>query len=273
MESHGKTQQVGGNVSLAYQRQSAVLRRIDGLDRNDTCIAYQKKVMLLARRVVERLPSDTPIQYDDLVSYGSIGLLEAFDRYDGSRGIKFSTYAEYRIRGAMLDALRSNDTFTRRRRQLAKRIDHATTSLRLELGREPEPQEVADAMGVDLDDYWSSLDRVTPVNVVSLDYRIEDGDEGRTLLDQLPGDSDLPDHGRNVADVRGALRDAIKALPERERHCVLMYYGKEMSLAEIGQVFEVTPSRISQILSKARGTLRKKLMGKVGMADLEFLDG
>ena len=257
--------------SVAYQRQSSSVRLIDGRDRNETCVAYQRKVMLLARRVVERLPSDTPVMYDDLVSYGAIGLLEAFDRYDGSRGIKFGTYAEYRIRGAMLDALRSNDTFTRRRRQLAKRIDHATTEMRRSLGRDPEPQDVAEFMGIELDDYWSSVERVTPINIVSIDATVDDGDEGRSLLEQIPGNSELPDQARNIADVRGALKSAIKALPERERHCILMYYGKELSLAEIAAVYEVTPSRISQILSKARATLRKKLTGKVHMDELEML--
>lgn len=259
--------------SLAYQRQLRPERRIDGLNRDQVCVEYQKKVLLLARRVIERLPSDTAVMYDDLVSYGAIGLLEAFDRYDGSRGIKFSTYAEYRIRGAMLDALRSNDTFTRRRRQLAKRMDHATTEVRRSLGRDPEPQEVADFMGVDLDEYWGAMDRVTPINLVSIDAQVDDGDEGRTLLEQLPGDSALPDQPLDASDLRRMLKEAILALPERERHCVMMYYGKDLSLAEIAEVLEVTPSRISQILSKARGSLRKKLAGNVGLDDLDLLAG
>jgi len=256
--------------SLAYQRQVRSERHIDGLTRSEICVAYQNKVLLLARRVIERLPSDTPVMYDDLVSYGAIGLLEAFDRYDGSRGIKFSTYAEYRIRGAMLDALRSNDTFTRRRRQLAKRIDHAATQCRQKLGRDPDPLDVAQALGLDLEEYWGVLDRVTPINLVSIDAQVDDEDEGRTLIEQLPGDSEQPDQDLDRMDLRRQLRKAVMALPERERHCILMYYGKDLSLAEIAEVFEVTASRISQILSKARGALRKKLSGLVGVEDLDL---
>ncbi len=115
----------------AYKQTPTGGRRIDGMTRQEACLHYQGKVLLLARRLAERLPRDSELQLGDLVSYGAIGLLEAFDRYDGTRNILFSTYAEYRIRGAMLDALRSNDTFSRRRRQLCKRIEHATHEVRL----------------------------------------------------------------------------------------------------------------------------------------------
>lgn len=248
-------------------------RRVDGLTRDEACVRFQGKVLLLARRIVERLPSDTPIQLDDMVSYGAIGLLEAFDRYDGSRNIQFSTYAEYRIRGAMLDALRSNDSFSRRRRQLAKQVQHASTQVRRAVGRDPEPQEVADELGITLDEYWIAMDRVTPVNHVSLDSPDgDDGEEGRTLVEQLfDPNASTPDHDLDVDWLRDELRQAIGSLPERERHCVLMYYGKELSLAEIAQVYDVTPSRISQILSKARGKLRKLLSERVDARDLCLL--
>ena len=103
-------------------------RRVEGMTRDEVCHRFQRKVILLARRLSERLPSDASMQFDDLVSCGAIGLLEAFDRFEPSRGIQFSTFAEYRIRGAMLDALRSSDTFSRRRRQLANRIADLVTA-------------------------------------------------------------------------------------------------------------------------------------------------
>ena len=261
-------------TATAYQRQADQdVRRIDGLTRQEACIQYQGKVLLLARRLSERLPPDSEVGLDDLVSYGAIGLLEAFDRYDGGRNIQFSTYAEYRIRGAMLDALRSNDTFSRRRRQLARRIEHATDEVRRVQGREPDPIEIADALEISLEEYWSAVDRVSPISLVSIDGQAADADdESRTLLEQIENTSSpLPDRDLDVADLRTHLKDAVKALPERERHCILMYYGKELSLAEIAEVYGVTASRISQILSAARGRLKKKLAVHVDTNDLELL--
>ncbi len=260
--------------ALAYQQQAlAPERRIDGLTRQEVCVRYQAKVMLLARRLAERLPPDCQVEMGDLVSYGAIGLLEAFERFDDSRDIQFSTYAEYRIRGAMLDALRSNDTFSRRRRQLSRRIESAAQELRRELGREPEPVEVAQQMGIDLDDYWSAMDRVSPISVVSLDSSGSgDDDEGRSLLDSIENESAVrPDLDLGATDLRRVLREAISGLPERERHCVMMYYGKELSLAEIAEVYGVTASRISQVLTGARDRLRRRLAEDVELSDLEVL--
>lgn len=259
--------------ALAYQQQAvAPERRVDGLTRQEACVRYQGKVLLLARRLAERLPPDCQVELGDLISYGAIGLLEAFERFDDSREIQFSTYAEYRIRGAMLDALRSNDTFSRRRRQLARKIEHAAQDLRRGLGREPEPLEVAEQLGIDLDDYWAAMERVSPISVVSLDSGAGDDDETRTLLEQIENEASArPDADLGATDLRRLLRQAIGSLPERDRHCVLMYYGKELSLAEIAQVYGVTPSRISQILSGARARLRKRLASDVELSDLEVL--
>ncbi len=246
-------------------------RLVEGLTRDQVCHKYQGKVMLLARRLAERLPPDASMQYEDLVSCGAIGLLEAFERYDKSRGIQFSTFAEYRIRGAMLDALRSNDSFTRRRRQLANRIADATESVRREVGREPRPEEVARWLDVDLETYWSAVDRVQPISMVSIDASADDEDEGRSLLETLvAGSLDEPDRRLVIAEIKQHLSQAITGLSERKRQCVLMYYGKEMSLAEIGKVYNVTPSRISQILSEARRTLRKKLERVMDSGDLSL---
>lgn len=253
----------------AYVQQSE--RRIDGMTRNEACVHFQGKVSLLARRLSERLPDDSALALGDLISYGAIGLLEAFDRFDGSRNIQFSTYAEYRIRGAMLDALRAGDSFSRRRRQLARRVDDAVSVLRKREGRPPEPQEVATHLGVTLEEYWVAVERVAPHSHLSLDAQVGD-DEGRSLSEQLfDPEAALPDHAMDVDWLRDELADAIGELPERERHCVMMYYGKELSLAEIAAVYEVTASRISQILSKARASLRKKLDRRLDDEDLGLL--
>jgi len=248
--------------------------RIDGMTRNEACLHYHGKVVLLARQLSERLPTGASLLCEDLVSFGAIGLLEAFDRFDESRGIRFSTFAEYRIRGAMLDALRSTDPFPRRRRQLARRIEGVTQTLRKELGREPEASEIADTLGIGLEEYYRAADKVKPVSHVPLDAPVGDDEEGRSLVEQLAGPAiNSPDLRLDVSEVRARLKEAIKELPEKKRLIVLMYYGKNMNLAEIAAVYDVTPSRISQILSGARKSLRKKLAQHVSLADLpEHLD-
>jgi len=251
--------------------QTPVERSVEGMSRTEVTQRFQGKIVLIARQLSERLPADSSVHYEDLVSYGAIGLLEAFERYDASRGILFSTFAEYRIRGAMLDALRSNDTFTRRRRQLAKRIEAASDSLKRELGRNPEPEEVANRLQIDMDQYWAAIDRVKPISLVSIDgvLQDEDGNEGRALVEQLTTAAhEDPSHNLHVTEVKRHLKEAVKALPEKQRHCVMMYYGKDLSLAEIAAVYEVTPSRISQILSQAKSSLRKKLLHLVDQGDL-----
>jgi len=249
--------------------------RVEGLTREEVTRHYQRKILLIARQIVDRLPSSVSMEFEDLVSYGAIGLLEAFDRFDEARGIQFSTFAEYRIRGAMLDALRGEDTFTRRRRQLARRIEAATLNLRRELGREPQPVEVADCLGISVEDYWAALDRVKQITHVSIDQAVsQEEDSGRSMVEQLTIDpGNHPGRRLQVAEVKRHLKEAVLALPEQQRQCVMMYYGKELSLAEIAEVYSVTPSRISQILSEARGRLRKKLLNKVERQDLSLENG
>jgi len=242
-------------------------RLVEGLDRDQTCVRYQDKVFLVARRIHERLSRHASVEIDDLVSWGAIGLLEAFERFDASKGVKFSTYAEHRIRGTIYDQLRARDTSTRRRRDLAKRVEAARRRLLGKMGREPEPQELADELEITLDDYWAAVRKTAPTTHVSVDS--PDEDTGRPLLEVLASREDTSvEQQMVVQQVREALRHAIKQLPERHRHCVMMYYDKEMSLAEIAAVYDVSVSRISQIISDARRRLRKMLADAVDLADL-----
>lgn len=244
-------------------------RRVEGLTRDEVCEKYRSKVLLLARRVFERAP-DASVQIEDLTSCGAIGLLEAFDRFDPSRGIQFSTYAEYRIRGAMYDALRNNDTFTRRRRQLAKKLENAAEAVRRKTGQEPKPKDVAAHLEMSLDQYWLARDQVKPISHTSINStESESENEGRSLLERLmdPANQET-DVTMMIKEVRMQLQSCIEELPDRQRKCVLMYYGKDMSLAEIAKVYDVTVSRVSQILSEARTKLRKKLAPLVDRKDL-----
>lgn len=243
---------------------------IDGMTREKICQRYQGRIMLLARRLSDRLPSGTELTREDLASCGAIGLLEAIDRFDETRNIQFTTYAEYRIRGAMMDALRASDTFSRHRRKLARRIQDATRALALKLGRLPEPEEVAEHLDMDIEEYWQAVHRVAPVSYVSLDdTEGPDGDdEGRVRAESMVGtDADTAFRALLQKEARDHLKDAIARLPERKRTCVLLYYGRDMSLAEIAAVYKVTPSRICQILGEARRDLRRALRGTIEPAD------
>lgn len=253
------------------------VRTVEGMTRDEVCRKFAGKVQMLARRVFERLSKDSGVQIEDLVSHGSIGLLEAFDRFDPNRAIQFSTFAEYRIRGAMYDALRENDVFSRRHRMLARKVQTATEALRNQLGDDPAPEDVAKQLGITLEDYWAVVDRTKPVVHISIDGPVDDdegaGGAGRTFLDRwLSAPNASPDNALILEEVRQSLSDAIAALPDRHRECILMYYGKGLTLAEIAAVYEITVSRVSQILTEARERLRKKMNGLIDAHDaaLEF---
>ncbi len=256
-------------------RRDQAERRIDGLTRDESCERYRSRVLIVARRVGERLPPDCPLVVEDLAAFGAIGLLEAFDRFEPERNILFSTFAEYRIRGAMMDALRQNDSFTRYRRQMAREMESVRTDMSRELGRQPEPEELAGRLDVPMKTYWHMHETTQPISYVSLYEGSDDGgeDSGRSLAEVLAGsEGDDPVRALIGQDARWLLKAAIKELPERKRQCIVLYYGRQLNLSEIASVFDVTPSRISQILTAARKDLREMLEDQVEMGDLEWGD-
>lgn len=232
------------------------------MSREEVCQAFQSKILSIARRVHEHVACDEAgVSLEDLAAHGVLGLLEAYDRYDASHGSGFAQFAEFRIRGAMLDALRTMDTFTRRRHQASRRLRDASAAAAAALGRAPEPAEVARCMGVDLDEYWRTRDVASPVVLVPMDQAVDaDGGIRQALL---PECANMAPVRIAVEEARAALRDAIAALPERERQVVLLYYGRDLDLAEIGATLGVTASRVCQVLSAARGKLRATLAAAV----------
>jgi RNA polymerase sigma factor for flagellar operon FliA len=260
-------------LSTLKPYQIASRKRIDGMDRDETCEHYRWKVVLIARRVFLRQGGHETVTVDDLAACGALGLIEAFERFDPARGVHFAAYAEYRIRGAMFDALRSEDAFSRRRRNMAKRVQHAALRVQHREGREAEPQEVADELGITLEEYWDVVDRVKPVHLSSLDQPVGEGeDDGVPLIERLMEEGEpTVDRDLFMEQVRAHLKNAVAELPERERQCVLLYYGKDMTQAEIAAVYGVTVPRISQILTAARERLRKKLLKVLDMDDINAL--
>jgi RNA polymerase sigma factor for flagellar operon FliA len=230
--------------------------------REEICAAYQARVLAIARRVYEHVACDEAgMTLEDLAAHGAIGLLEAYERYDTSHGVGFSEFAEFRIRGAMLDALRTMDTFTRRRHQASRRLRDATTGAAAALGGAPGAAEIARFMGVELEEYWRTRDAASPVVMVSVEAATDaDGSIRHALLPEV---GNVAPVRMAVEEARAALRQAIAALPERERQVVLLYYGRDLNLAEVGETLGVTPSRVCQVLSAARGKLRTALAAAV----------
>ncbi|MGK2964280.1 MAG: sigma-70 family RNA polymerase sigma factor [Tepidiformaceae bacterium] len=221
----------------------------------------------LVKYVVGRMAIGLPavLDHEDIISYGTIGLIEAVDRFDDSRGVKFETYAITRIRGAIIDALRGLDRLPRSLRQKARAIDAASQELSRDLDRMPTDFEVADALGVSLPEYQKTLVNVSWVTV-SLDGMLdqhEDHDGAGMEVAIADPESDKftgeIEHKELLADLAGA----VSALPERELHIVSLYYQEALTMREIAQVLSISESRVCQLHARAVARLRSSLTAKV----------
>ncbi|EGA65554.1 RNA polymerase sigma factor FliA [Vibrio brasiliensis] len=220
--------------------------------------AFLEKYSVLVKRIAHHLLGRLPpsVQVEDLIQAGMIGLLEAQKNYDGSKGASFETYAGIRIRGAMLDDIRRGDWVPRSVHKHNREVSQAISELEGQLNRDPSDAEVAQHMGISLEQYHTIL---TDINCSRL-VGIEDLGVSEDVIS--PDDRDeenLPFQG--VADeyFRKALIDSIKSLPEREALVLSLYYDEELNLKEIGEVIGVSESRVSQILSQSMQRLRTKL--------------
>ena len=241
---------------------STVIQEIEISQENRDAVIkeFAPMVKYVANRIALRLPPH--IEVDDLVSVGVLGLIDAIQKYDPTRGAKFKTYAEFRVRGAILDELRSMDWVPRSVRQKAASMDAVVQKLQAQLGRPPEDDEVAAALGLSLDDFFSTLNQTRSMPVLSLeDLGIsKDTGEQQSLLDCLAGKSDAdPQTQLRLNELKTIIAKAIDALPEKERLMVSLYYYEELTMKEIGEVLSITESRVSQIHSKAVYRLRTKL--------------
>lgn len=217
-------------------------------------LAEMPRVHYIARRIHERLPQH--VELADLVSAGVIGLLDAFRKFDGEQKVQFSTYAQWRIRGAILDALRENDWSPRDLRQSSRRIQEAISVLSTRLGRQPEENEIAGEMGIPIDEYYSLLGEISGLEMVSLDAPAQD-DPGRKMvaLEPVSQTEDALAACIRHQDVKRAAA-AIERLPEREKLVLSLYYKEELAMKEIATVLEVGESRVSQLHTSAIARLR-----------------
>ena len=226
-------------------------------------VAYSPLVKFVAGRTGARLPSH--VEQTDLISYGMFGLIEAMDRFDPRRRIRFETFAMQRIRGAIIDELRSLDWVPRSVRSRAREIEEANSKLENQLGRAPTDAELAEKLGIDEEELQDSLLQISNSSILALEelWMTPDSSGDRvSLLDTIEDESAPdPQAALDTSEVRDLLQEAIQDLPEREQLVIALYYFENLTLREIGEVLGVTESRVSQLHSKAVLRLRGRLKG------------
>ena len=237
-------------------RSYAIPEAVEGNERERLILEHLPQVRLIARRIQERLPES--VSLDDLISTGVLGLISAIDNFDPGHNVKLKTYAEYKIRGAILDSLRGLDWAPRQKRRRAKQIEAAITEAEQRLHRAPTEEEVAAELKVTVGEYHEWLVEIRGLNVASLECAT--GEQGRDLLHYIPDKEELlPSTLLERAELERLLAEGIDAIPEIERTVLSLYYREELTLREIAQIVKLHESRISQLKSQAILRLRAQL--------------
>ncbi len=221
---------------------------------------YAPLVKYVAGKVAASMPNT--VEFEDLVGFGVFGLLDAIEKFDPDKNVKFKTYAVTRIRGAIFDELRSIDWVPRSVRQKTKEIEDAVVNLESKLGRPASDQEIAQSMGVSEDDFLKTMLKISSTSVLSLNDVWYSGDETDKISigESIESPSSMnPDATVEREEVKRVIVQAINELPEKEKKVLVLYYYEDLTLKEIGHVLEVTESRVSQLHTKAILRLRAKL--------------
>jgi RNA polymerase sigma factor for flagellar operon FliA len=230
--------------------------------RDRLILHYSPLVKFVAGRVSVGLPQN--VEQSDLVSYGIFGLMDAIDKFDPERKIKFETYAIFRIKGAIIDELRSIDWVPRSVRAKGRAVEKAYAKLEAVLLRNPSDLEVADEMGITEDELHQVFRQISYIGLVALDDILSSGTGDRgdslTLGDSLPDRGDGPVAAFDVEEMKQILAGAINRLGDREKLVLTLYYYEGLTLHDIGQVLGVTESRVCQIHTKAVMQLRSRLV-------------
>ncbi len=216
-------------------------------------------IRYIVNRIAVRLPSH--IDLDDLQNTGVIGLMDAIDKYDPDKNCKFKTYAEFRIKGAILDQLRSLDWVPRSIRQKSRRLEQAYTEVEQRLGRSATENEVAGTLGIELDQFHFLLNQVRGISMINLDELRSGGDSDQPMHGDIFEDvkAENPFMSLKSREMRQAVAECIGILPEKERLVISLYYYEDLNMKEIGNVLGITESRVCQIHTKAVARLRSKL--------------
>lgn len=231
--------------------------------REKLILEYAPLVKVVAGRMNMYLGNN--VEYDDLVGYGVFGLIDAIDKFDAFKEVKFETYASLRIRGAILDQIRKMDWIPRTIRQRQKQIDTVMRQIETEKGREATDEEIALALGISDDEYtqWQSQMKVT--GVVSLNEYLETGSD--ISNEKAPGFKhfEQPEEAIEKEELKQMLMDALELLTEKEKKVILLYYYEDLTLKEISNVLEVSESRVSQLHTKALAKMKTRLGSYMGI--------
>ncbi|RKY01514.1 MAG: RNA polymerase sigma factor WhiG [Spirochaetes bacterium] len=222
---------------------------------------YAPLVKYVAGKVAIGMPQN--VEFEDLVGYGVFGLLDAIEKFDPDKDIKFKTYAVTRIRGAIYDELRSIDWVPRSIRQKAKEIERAIGKLENRLGRAATDEEIAKELGIDIKEFQTLMLKVSGTSLLSLSdvWYVGDDSDRVSVMETIESPSSMnPDTIVEREEIKKIIIEAIKELPDKEKKVLILYYYEDLTLKEIGEVLQVTESRISQLHTKAIRRLRSKLM-------------
>ncbi len=233
--------------------------------REKLIIEYAPLVKIIAGKLSMYLGYN--VEYDDLVSYGIFGLIDAIDKFDYDKGIKFETYASLRIRGSILDQIRKMDWLPRSLRQKQKKIDAAFAKLEAELGRVATDGELAKELEISIEEFYTWESQAKVSRLMSLEDYVE---QGADISTDAQGQKrfDGPEEVVESKEIKKLLEESLQVLTEREKKVILLYYYEELTLKEISMVLEVSESRISQLHTRALQKLRQKLGNQ---ADIIFL--
>jgi RNA polymerase sigma factor for flagellar operon FliA len=224
-------------------------------EREQMIMEHLPQVRLIARRIHERLPES--VSLEDLISTGIVGLISAIDRFDPAHNVKLKTYAEYKIRGAILDSLRGLDWAPRQQRKRVKQIEAAICGIEQRIKRAPTEDEIAAELGLSLEGYHEWLVEVRGVNLGSLESSSSQQEEGRDLLKYISDDESMwPSRLLERSELERLIAEGIEKMPETERIVLSLYYYEELTLREISRVVDLHESRISQLKSQAILRLR-----------------
>ena len=233
--------------------------------REQIVLEHTPLIRYIVNRIAVRLPSH--IDLDDLHNTGVIGLMDAIEKYDPDKNCKFKTYAEFRIKGAILDQLRSLDWVPRSVRQKSRKLEKAYGEVEQRLGRQASEEEVADSLGLQIEKFHDLINQVRGTSLVNLEEirgTNSDGDRSGTYADVIEDKSaENPFASLKTVETKHVIGDTIGALPEKERLVVSLYYYEDLNMKEIGNILGITESRVCQIHTKAVMRLRQKLKGAV----------
>ncbi len=222
-------------------------------------LEHTSLIRYIVNRIALRLPSH--IDLDDLHNTGVIGLMDAIDKYDPGKNCKFKTYAEFRIKGAILDQLRSLDWVPRSIRQKSRRLEQAYSEVEQRLGRSASEIEIAESLGIQLEEFHFLVNQVRGISMVNLDELRAGGDSDQPLHGDIFEDvkAENPFTSLKSRELRQAVAECIGSLPEKERLVISLYYYEDLNMKEIGNVLGITESRVCQIHTKAVARLRSRL--------------